>query len=140
MTLSGSDLMRTWFREVWDEKRADAIDTHAAPHWRGNGVELPGGPELSWRDRFKLLHRDFVAAFPDITITVDRTVSEADFVTAACTIRGTHLGDALGFPATGRKVEVGGLAMVRTEGGKIVESWESWNFLDLYKQLGVSPA
>lgn len=140
MALSGPELVRAWFKEVWDEGRVDAIDRYLAPDWTTEGLELPGSPELSLQERFKLLHRDFRAAFPDIRITVDRTVSENDLVAAHCTVRGTHKGEALGFPATDRQVEFTGLAMLRIKDGKFVQSWQSWNFLDMHKQLGRAPA
>ena len=136
MSLTGPALVRTWFKEVWDKRRPEAIDEYAAAEWNGHDLDLPGGTELNWRDRFKLVHRAYCAAFPDITITVDHTIGDGDLVAAHCTIRGTHTGDGLGFKPTGRPVDFTGLVMVRLHDGKIIESWESWNFLKMYSQLG----
>ncbi|HLY58102.1 MAG TPA: ester cyclase [Stellaceae bacterium] len=136
MTRRGPDLIRIWFTEVWDKRRAEAIDEHAAADWDGHDLDLPGSPDLSWRERFKLVHEAYCSAFPDITIAVDRTIGDGDYVSAHCTIRGTHLGEGLGFPATGRSVNFTGIVLVRYVDGRIAESWESWNFLKMYSQLG----
>ncbi len=46
------------------EKNIAAIDKYASPEWVGQGVDLPGTPSMPWRDRFKLIHRQFCAASP----------------------------------------------------------------------------
>jgi predicted ester cyclase len=50
---------------------------------------------------------------------------------------GTHRGDGLGFPATGRQVEFHGMTIVRVEQGKLVEGWNVFDQLGMLQQLGV---
>jgi predicted ester cyclase len=58
-----------------------------------------------------------------------------DLVLTRFTARGTFLGH----PPTGRVVTYSGFDMNRIEGGKIVESWVSYDALGLLQQLGLVP-
>ena len=62
-----------------------------------------------------------------------------DLVLTRFTARGTNLGPFLGHPPTGRVVTYTGFDMNRIEGGKIVESWVSYDALGLLQQLGLVP-
>lgn len=53
--------------------------------------------------------------------------------------RGTHLGDLLGIPASGKQVTMEGITILRIEEGKIVERWGRIDALGLLQQLGVIP-
>jgi predicted ester cyclase len=53
---------------------------------------------------------------------------------------GTHQGELLGIPATGKQVRVGSISIFRVAGGKITENWKQWDRLALLQQLGVLPA
>ena len=57
-------------------------------------------------------------------------------ITARCTVRGTHTGDTLGFAATQAPMEITGISIVRIQNGKIVEGWNNFDFMTMYKQLG----
>lgn len=56
-------------------------------------------------------------------------------------MRGTHLGTSpsFGIEATGRQVEVSGITIFQIVDDKIVADWETWDRLQLLKQLGVAP-
>ena len=55
------------------------------------------------------------------------------------TLRGTHKGDLMGIPATGKQVTMTGLDLFRLVDGKIVEELVEWDALGLLQQLGVVP-
>jgi predicted ester cyclase len=57
-------------------------------------------------------------------------------VTTRCSVRGKHLGDSLGFAATQVPVDFTGVAITRIKDGKIVEAWNNFDFMKMYKQLG----
>ena len=63
-------------------------------------VDHRGGPP--GRDGFKLGLQMIRAAFPDWSSTPEDMVVEGDKVAARWTVRGTHQGDFMGIPATGR--------------------------------------
>jgi predicted ester cyclase len=78
-------------------------------------------------------------AFPDLHFTIEDQIAEGDKVVNRVTARGTHLGDFRGIPPTGKQVTVAGITIDRIAGGKLVESWTSWDFLGILQQLGVVP-
>jgi predicted ester cyclase len=69
-------------------------------------------------------------------VVVEDTVSEGDKVAARCTVRGRHRGDSLGFKATDSPVAFDGICIVRIRGGKIVEAWNNFDFMSMFRQLG----
>jgi steroid delta-isomerase-like uncharacterized protein len=81
----------------------------------------------------------FRAAFPDQWWHIEDLLAEGDRVVARTTMRGTHLGDFFGVPATGRQVTLGGIHILRIAGGKIAEHWGNNDDLGLMRQLGLVP-
>lgn len=53
------------------------------------------------------------------------------------TLVGTHTGDLMGIPATGKPLTVHGMVLSRLEHGKIVEEWEILDMLGTFQQLGI---
>jgi len=79
----------------------------------------PGFPEgVEGVRRFFAMFRE---AMPDVEVTIDELIVDGDRAAVATGIRGTHTGELLGLPATGRRVEVVGVDMVRVRDGKIVD-------------------
>jgi steroid delta-isomerase-like uncharacterized protein len=81
----------------------------------------------------------FLAAFPDTAYTIEQQVAEGDYVVTRWSARGTHDGELMGIPATGKTVEVTGIAIDRFSDGKIAESWGNWDTIGLLQQLGAVP-
>ncbi len=79
----------------------------------------------------------FRAAFPDQWWEIHDLIAEGDKVVARTTMRGTHLGDFFGIPATGRSVTLPGVHVLRIADGRIAEHWGSNDDLGLMRQLGV---
>jgi steroid delta-isomerase-like uncharacterized protein len=79
------------------------------------------------------------AAFPDLTFTVEDTVTERDKVAVKTTMRGTHQGPFAGVPASGNRVEVGGCDVLRVRDGKIVEAWWLGDSGTMLRQIGAIP-
>lgn len=104
-----------------------AIDRDPAPD---QGV----GPE-----GFIRFFTGFRAAFPDLSISVEQLVADDDNVAIAYTVTGTHQGDFLGIPATGRQIKARGVQIARFENGQIVERWGSSDQLGILQQIGVDP-
>jgi len=74
-------------------------------------------------------------AFPDLKITADLMVAEADLVTVVWTFRGTNTAAGYGLPPTGAKVELRGITVWRIIDGKICEEWTSFDELQAARQL-----
>ena len=61
------------------------------------------------------------AAFPDWQTTIEDLIAEGDKVVVRITQRGTHQGTLFGFPASGKQVTAGGIALFSQRNGQIVE-------------------
>jgi steroid delta-isomerase-like uncharacterized protein len=114
--------------EVIDELCArDFVDHNPLP---GTSADLAG-------------LKDFVAqiraAFPDLQMTADDLIVEGDRLAARSTMRGTHEGDFMGIPASGKKVEVSNYDFVRFENDQAAEHWGAIDSDALMEQLGVAP-
>ena len=136
MTKDNEVLIRRWFEEVWNKGREDAVDEMFAEDGIAHGLSDDSGDPLRGPAAFKEFHAKFSEAFPDIVVTVEDTIAEGDKVAARCTVRGRHSGDTLGFAATHAPMEITGMSIVRIRGGKIVEGWNNFDFMTMYKQLG----
>src|SRR5579872_7360912 len=68
---------------------------------------LPG--QTQGRDGLKDVIRQIRSAFPDIHWSVDEMLAEGDKVFSRFTWSGTHKGEFLGIPATGRRISVKGM-------------------------------
>jgi steroid delta-isomerase-like uncharacterized protein len=131
------ELARRWFAEVMNEGKEDTIDEICAPNFVDHDP-LPGtGPDREG------LH-DFVkqvrSAFPDLETSVDDIVAEGDELAVRSTFRGTHEGDFMGIPATGKRVEVANYDFVRMENDQAAEHWGTIDSAALMEQLGAVPA
>jgi len=67
--------------------------------------------------------RAVVEAFPDYHWGLRRLLVDGSWLSAQLSNTGTHTGTFLDVPATGRTITTMELALYRTDGGKIVESW-----------------
>jgi hypothetical protein len=100
----------------------------------------PGDPELSrGPEDIKEIVSAYHAAFPDLTFTVEKQVAEGDLVVTRWIARGTHQGEFMGVPPSGRRIEVSGMSMDRISGSRIVEHWNNWEALEMMEQIGAIP-
>jgi len=82
-------------------------------------------------------YREFTGGFKDARFNIDDLVVAGDRVVARWTCTGTHTGDFIGIPATGKKMSVLGISMYRLRDGKIVETRNSADVFGMLVQLGV---
>ena len=118
-------VMREWFDEVWNQGRGDSINRLFAANATAHG--LPGGPMRGPRAFGRSSSR--FAACSDIRIVVEHTVTEGDRVAVHCRVTGTHTGDTLGIPPTGKSVDFQGVTIARVVDGQINEGWNCFDFL-----------
>ncbi len=98
----------------------------------------PASDQAPGPEGFIQFFTGFRAAFPDLNISVEQLVADEDNVALAYTITGTHKGDFLGIPATGRQIKARGMQIARFENGQIVERWGSSDQLGILQQIGVN--
>lgn len=92
------------------------------------------------RDGVKLFFTAFRTAFPDVKITIHDQIAEGDKVVTRKTLAGTHRGDFMGIPPTGRPISLQVIDVLRVVGGKITDHWTVVDQMGLLQQLGVIPA
>jgi steroid delta-isomerase-like uncharacterized protein len=136
MSEENKALVRRWFEEVWNKGRADAIPEMLAEDGIVHGLSEDASQPLRGPAGFLPFHTQFREAFPAIEVVVEDQIAEGDLVATRCSVRGKHTGDSLGFAATQSPVEFTGVAITRIKDGKIVEAWNNFDFMKMYKQLG----
>jgi len=100
-------------------------------------VPLPGqGPGL---EGLKDILRYMRSGFPDLVFSVKEQVSEADKVASRFEWTGTHRGEFMGVPATGRQVRVWGFVLDRLVDGRIKDTRILMDTMGLMMQLGAIP-
>jgi len=99
--------------------------------------EIPGVPPN--REGVKQAFTMFRTAFPDLQVTIEDLIAEGDKVVARETWRGTHRGEFMEIPSTGKRVEFAAVDIVRIANGKMVEHWGQMDSLGMLQQLGVIP-
>jgi steroid delta-isomerase-like uncharacterized protein len=89
------------------------------------------------REAVKQLFGAIRAAFPDHDAEIQHMVAEDDIVATAKTFTGTHEGEWMGIPATGRRVTIRVMDFLRYRDGRAVEHWNIVDVPGLLAQLGV---
>jgi steroid delta-isomerase-like uncharacterized protein len=129
-------VMRRFVEEYQTARRVAVADELLAldfvDHSRMPGVA--SGPE-GVKQLFAYIH----AAFPDFRATIHDQVAEGDKVVTRKTFSGTHGGEFMGVPPTGRQVAFAVIDIVRLHDGQIAEHWNVVDLLGLMQQLGAIP-
>ena len=106
----------------------DAIDHAALP------AQAPG------LEGWKRARAALFTAFPDLHIALEEQIADGEKLANRFTMQGTHHGEFMGMPATGKPIMVTGIDVLRFAHGKIVEHWANADMLGMLQQLGVVPA
>ena len=132
--MDGKELVRRIFDEIINKGDMDAIDELMAEDFLDHG---PMG-DMD-RDAFKGLVGQYRAAVPDLHCEVDHLIQEGDTVGWLVRTTGTHSGDQLGFPATGKSFQTVSANIGLMRDGKAVEHWAEQGMFPMLMQLGVLP-
>jgi predicted ester cyclase len=114
---------------------ADILDEFLAPSFVTH-TPFPGVPPT--REGAKQIFMAFVSSAPG-THVIEDLVAEGNKVAGRITANGTHEGELLGIPRTGKHIQMTGMTIWRIAEGKIVEHWSEMNVLSLLEQLGAMP-
>ncbi len=129
---------RQLVEEVFNRGNMSKIDEFMAPDFIEREELPPGIPRD--REGVKMLTTMLRSAFPDFKATIDDLLAEGDKVVIRQTWSGTHKGEFMGIPPTGRSVSFGVIDVIRFSGGKVVEHWGLMDSMSLMQQLGAVPA
>lgn len=123
--------------EAIGNQDVDAVERYYSPD-----VVYHGTGEMADADfaTFQQFIRAVFEAFPGFSVTQEEVLSDGDKVTYINIYSGTHTGDFMGIPATGKAFSIRSIGVARVSVGKIVEEWENMDEMGLMQQLGVIPS
>ena len=116
---------------------AQTIDEVVEPDVR-IGTPLP--IDATGAQALKQVWTTLLRAYPDLHVTVEDVIAEADKLVCRNVVTGTHQGEYLGLPPTGKPVTYNEIFIFRFEDGRIAETWGVVDVFSQLKQLGVAPA
>ncbi len=132
-------VVRRFVEEVQSQHRLDLVDELFAPDYIDHAVPV-GMPAAQGTGYFKQFYTTMLRAVPDMQVTIHDQIAEGDKVTTRKTLRGTHRGEFMGIPPTGKEIELLIIDIFRVNGGKLAEHWGAWDRLSILEQLGAMPA
>jgi steroid delta-isomerase-like uncharacterized protein len=127
-------LNKRFNEEVFNQKNIATFEELVAEDMVDHEA-LPGFAE--GREGVKQFLQMVWTAFPDLTATIEDEAVEADRVWSRTRMRGTHKGEFMGIPATGKPVDIESIDVVRVKDGRAVEHWGVTDMAGLMMQLGV---
>ena len=130
---TGHRLAATYL-QMLNQHDPDLVDGFVARDYRNHNTFVDDGRESNRR-----FWAGFFAALPDLTATMEDLVVAGDRVVGRFVYRGTHSGELMGLPATGRKVEMRSIDIWRVADDMFVEHWDELNTLELFQQVGALP-
>jgi steroid delta-isomerase-like uncharacterized protein len=137
VAMENKTIVHDLYEGAWNKRKLEVVDQLISPsHALSDPLASDSqvGPEL-YRRRVI----GFTNIFPDLRFTIEDTIAEKEKVVVSWVISGTHKGEFLKIPATGRKVSVEGTTIHHVRNGKILDSNSRWDVWGLMQQLGVIP-
>jgi steroid delta-isomerase-like uncharacterized protein len=122
------------FVEMVNSHNPDLVDRFVAEDYVNHNDFVADGrePNRGW-------WAAFFAGLPDVSVTMEDLVVSGDRVVGRFTYRGTHSGNFVGIPATGKPVEMRSIDIWRVESGLFVEHWDQLNLMQVFQQIDVLP-
>jgi steroid delta-isomerase-like uncharacterized protein len=124
--------------KLWNERDFNGMRSLAHPDYSytgGDGKEMTGGPDVGLA-----IARMFANAFPDGKLEVKKVYTDRDVAIAEMVGRGTHKGELMGIPPTGKPVEIVICNVMELRDGKIYREREYMDMLTMMTQIGVMKA
>jgi steroid delta-isomerase-like uncharacterized protein len=138
MPADNNSIVRRLYEETWNKRRLEVLSELVSPSHALHGPNFSGssiGPEA-----YKRQVALFLAGFPDLSWTIEDTVTEKGKVVVLWSFTGTHKGEFMGFAPTNKKVSIEGITIHEIANGKIMDSYVNWDTWGLMQQLAVVSA
>ncbi|NIK59321.1 ester cyclase [Kribbella shirazensis] len=136
-TESNKTVVRGFIDGLFSAGDLGAVDTYLAEDFVNHDPPFGVTPD---RDGMRNAGRLMRTAFPDWRSELHALIAEGDIVVERFTAGGTHRGEVMGVPPTGRRVTLPGINIFRLRDGLIVERWGQLDDLGFLRQLGLVPA
>jgi len=130
----------TTMRRVYDLLNAGDVDGFGAL-LADDFVEHEELPGLApTKEGVKDFFKAYLAAFPDLRMTAEDVLASGDKVVARVRATGTHQGEFMDIPATGKSIDVQLVDIIRFgDDGLAHEHWGVFDTMTMMQQLGVVP-
>lgn len=133
-------VVQRFYEELWNRRNVDVADeifaSNCVTHQLHSGDEVSVAPRNP--DSVKHHVADWLAGFPDLRFTVEQMIAEDHLVVSQSVMHGTHTGNWMGIPATGKAVSIRMMVIHRIADRKIVEDWVLVEALGFFQQLGLA--
>lgn len=96
--------------------------------------------EVRGANGLKEMVQGYRDALSGLRVVIDHQFTDGDYVATRYTVTGTHDGDLMGIPPSGKDIAFTGITISRCEDGRIVEEWEITDTVALLSQIGGLPA
>jgi steroid delta-isomerase-like uncharacterized protein len=129
-------VVRHHFEEMWSQGNLTVVDE---TYTTDSIIHVPPSPDILGPEALKQFVTMYRTAFPDFHVTVEDEIAEDDIVVIRWTASGTHQGELMGIPPTGKPIKITGISIGRIASCKLVETWTNFDALGMLQQLGVIP-
>jgi predicted ester cyclase len=109
----------------------------AADYTLDGVVHSPLFPDVAGRDAIEATYARLFSVFPDWELTFDAPIIDGDRAAQPFVVGATHVGEFMGLPGTGRRVQIHGALICTLRDGLIAEERRVYDFTGLLIQLGV---
>lgn len=125
------EYLESWNRRDWDTFRAALAPGYT---YMGGDGEIHEGPESGVE-----VGQMFATAFPDGKLDLKKPIVSGDTAVVEFTASGTHTGDLMDIPPTGKTMSIPVVVVLEFRDGKIVAEREYIDMLHMMTQLGLAP-
>ncbi len=130
---ANKDVVRRFNKDFVETGDRAIFDDIVSPEFSNHSVqgEAPTGRDAS----FFFYTGIFRAAFPDVEVDIQDLFADGDTVIARKSYHATHTGAFMDIPATGKRVSIAVIEIIRLRDGKYVEHWATADMFGLLQQL-----
>lgn len=133
MISHNKEVVFNFYSEIMNKRKIETIGDYLTDDFTHNGVQrgIEGQTQAV---------EMFLNAFEGLTNSITVSLAEGDLVAIHSEWNGTHTGDFMGVPASGKKINWTSNAILKIRDGKISEAWDENDFLGLFMEIGQFPA
>lgn len=123
--------------EAWNARDPELIHAFYAPEYEGVDVGQ-AKPQRGPQDVSRMVKR-YLQAFPDLRFVDEDVVVQGNRAVLVWTAHGTHGGELMHIPPTGRNISVRGTSVLSIENGKVTRGLYVWDVAGLLRSIGLLP-
>ncbi len=125
--------------ETINSRDLDALDALVSPNIVRHSAATPD-IVVTTIDEFRDFLRADISTIPDSVQEIDIIFGSGEYVAVRARLTGTQTGPMGPFPASGNKLELPFMGILRIDNGKVAEMWVEWDNLSALTQLGHFPS